>query len=626
MSPERRFIRKSSVKSMIPNDFIQTLLSRIDIVDVVDRYVPLKKAGANYQACCPFHSEKTPSFTVSPTKQFYHCFGCGAHGTAIGFLIEHGGKSFPDAVEELARDAGLVVPRVEWPGEADRREQALDLTAITLEAAKFYRGQLKASPHAIEYLKSRGLTGAVAARFGIGYAPDAWQPLAAAFPHYDDPSLETAGLVIAGEAGKRYDRFRDRIMFPIHDSRGQVIGFGGRVLGQGEPKYLNSPETPLFSKGRELYGLFLARNAIREAGAVVVVEGYMDVVALAQHGVDYAVATLGTSTTPAHVQKLFRQSDRVIFCFDGDAAGRKAAWRALENALPVLADGKNAAFMFLPDGEDPDDFVRRRGRAAFEALAGQAIPASEFLLNELCAQHPPGSAEGAAALVTAARPHIAALTAPVLAAVLQRRLAELTGLPEPELRALLGVRSPIELGPRPADAPASDSRSEAALRPLRPLHFGKRRAPSLVRELIQAVLLQPESARSGTTAGGLKAGFPPPTGGALEEAALSELVAYCVASESPLTTAGVMQYFAQSPHEPLLAAALASAEDQGITPELAAVQLSDGVARYWQRVHRAGYPGTPEDASPTGEEAERLRQLEMVRRAAHAHAKSTRDS
>ena len=343
---------------MIPNDFIQTLLSRVDIVDVIDRYVPLKKAGANYQACCPFHGEKTPSFTVSPTKQFYHCFGCGAHGTAIGFLMEHGGKAFPDAVEELARDAGLEVPRVERPGESERREQAMDLTAITREAAKFYRAQLKDAPRAIEYLKERGLTGAIAARFGIGYAPDAWQPLASAFDRYDEPALETAGLVIAGEGGKRYDRFRDRIMFPIHDSRGQVIGFGGRVLGDGEPKYLNSPETPLFSKGRELYGLFLARQAIREAGTVVVVEGYMDVVALAQHGVDYAVATLGTSTTPApSSQKLFRQSDRVIFCFDGDAAGRKAAWRVLENALPVLADGKNAGFLFLPDGEDPDDFV-----------------------------------------------------------------------------------------------------------------------------------------------------------------------------------------------------------------------------------------------------------------------------
>ena len=623
---------------MIPNDFIQTLLSRVDIVDVVDRYVPLKKAGANYQACCPFHSEKTPSFTVSPTKQFYHCFGCGAHGTAIGFLMEHGGKSFPDAVEELARDAGLQVPRIERPGESDRREQAMDLTAITLEAAKFYRGQLKDSPRAIAYLKERGLTGAIAAKFGIGYAPDAWQPLASVFSSYEEPALETAGLVIAGDADKRYDRFRDRIMFPIHDSRGQVIGFGGRVLGDGEPKYLNSPETPLFSKGRELYGLFLARNAIRDAGAVVVVEGYMDVVALAQHGIDYAVATLGTSTTPTHVQKLFRQSDRVIFCFDGDAAGRKAAWRALENALPVLADGKNAGFMFLPDGEDPDDFVRRRGKVAFEELANQATPASEFLLTELCAQHPPTSVEGAAALVAAARPHIAALTAPVLTALMQRRLADLAGLPENELRRLLGHRAEPDRGHRaehdrghrtePARARSHDdasgsqgSRDEPSRRPLRPAQFGQRRAPSLVRELIQALLLQPELARSGT--------LPRPEGGTPEDAALSALVAYCAGSEHTLTTAGVMQYFAESPHESVLASALAAAEDAGITAEHAAVQLADGVARYWQQAQREGFPGVPGESVPTAEEAERLRQLEMVRRAVSAvsirQPKTTRD-
>ena len=284
---------------MIPNDFIQTLLARVDIVEVIDRHVPLKKAGANYAACCPFHNEKSPSFTVSPTKQFYHCFGCGAHGTAVGFLMEFAGKSFPDAVDDLAREAGLEVPRDERPGEAQRREETQDLGALLLAAARFYRAQLKDAPRAVDYLKARGLTGEIAARFGIGYAPDGWQPLAAAFPQYGAPGLETAGLVIAGDAGKRYDRFRDRIMFPIHDSRGQVIGFGGRVLGAGEPKYLNSPETPLFSKGRELYGLFLGRNAIRDAGKVIVVEGYMDVVALAQHGVEYAVATLGTATRPA---------------------------------------------------------------------------------------------------------------------------------------------------------------------------------------------------------------------------------------------------------------------------------------------------------------------------------------
>ena len=595
---------------MIPNDFIQTLLSRVDIVDVIDRCVPLRKAGANHVACCPFHSEKTPSFTVSQTKQFYHCFGCGAHGTAIGFLMEYGSKSFPDAVEELARDAGLEVPRVlPHPGEAERRELAQDLNALLLTAAHFYRAELKDAPRAIDYLKGRGLTGSVAARFGIGYAPDAWQPLAAAFERYDDPELETAGLVLAGDGGKRYDRFRDRIMFPIHDSRGQVIGFGGRVLSDGEPKYLNSPETPLFSKGRELYGLFLARTAIRDAAKVVVVEGYMDVVALAQHGVEYAVATLGTATTPTHVQKLLRLTDTVVFCFDGDNAGRKAAWRALENALPVLADGKNAVFLFLPDGEDPDDFVRKRGKAAFEAAIEHATPLSEFLLAELSAQHPPTSAEGRAALVTAARPHLAQLTAPVLSALMRRRLADLTGLPETELRGLLRQAGSHDARPR-AGSPSYDDR--VPRRPATQAMPGQRRAPSLVRELLQGLLLQPELART--------VALPQPEDGTAEGAALSALVIFCTDSECTLTTAGAMQHFAGTPHDRILAQVLATAEDQGITAEQATEHLKEGVGRFWQQAQRAGRPvaeaaGPDTAARTTAEENERLRQLDMVRRA-----------
>ncbi len=587
---------------MIPNDFIQTLLARVDIVDVIDRYVPLKKAGANYQACCPFHSEKTPSFTVSPTKQFYHCFGCGAHGTAIGFLMEYASKPFPEAVEELARDAGMEVPRVEMrAGEAERREQAQDLTSLMLTAAKFYRAQLKDAPRAVDYLKGRGLTGAIAAKFGVGYAPDGWQPLAAAFDPYDDPALETTGLVIAGDSGKRYDRFRDRIVFPIHDSRGHVIAFGGRVLGEGEPKYLNSPETPLFSKGRELYGLFLARNAIRDAGKVVVVEGYMDVVALAQHGVEYAVATLGTATTPVHVQKLFRLTDSVVFCFDGDAAGRKAAWRALENALPMLADGKNAVFLFLPDGEDPDDYIRQRGKAAFEALIARATPLSELLLTELSAQHPPVTAEGRAALVAAARPLLAELTAPILSALIRRRLADVTGLPETELRTLL--RSAGSRDPRPrGEAPAREP--ERAARRAGPT---QRRAPSLTRELIQALVLQPEVARS--------MALPSPADGTPEGAALSAMVEFFRESESALTPQGVLQHFSGSAHEGLIAQALATAEDHGISSEQSLEHLKAGVVRYWQQAQRAGRSGGPDDgAAPTREEGERLRQLEMVRR------------
>jgi DNA primase len=595
---------------MIPNDFIQTLLSRVDIVDVIDRHVPLKKAGANYTACCPFHSEKTPSFTVSQSKQFYHCFGCGVHGTAIGFLMEYGSKSFPEAVEELARDAGLEVPRAEVrPGEAERREIAHDLNALLLTAAKFYRSQLKDAPRAIDYLKGRGLTGPIAARFGIGYAPDAWQPLAAAFEKYDDPELETAGVVIAGDGGKRYDRFRDRIMFPIHDNRGQVIGFGGRVLGDGEPKYLNSPETPLFSKGRELYGLFLARNAIRDAGKVVVVEGYMDVVALAQHGVEYAVATLGTATTPVHAQKLLRLADTVVFCFDGDLAGRKAAWRALENALPVLADGKNAVFLFLPDGEDPDDFVRKRGKAAFEAAVERAMPLSEFLLAEMSARHPPTTAEGRAALVAAARPYLAQLAAPILSALLRRRLSDLTGLPDSDLRGLL----------QPPESPAGWARASGRADDDRgfprhpvPGQRNQRRAPSLVRELIQGLLLQPELART--------VALPQPADGTPEGAAFTALATFCMESEHTLTTAGVLQHFVGTAHERILVQALATAEDHAITPEQAAEHLRSGVGRYWQQAQRAGRPVddaavTETTARTTPEESERLRQLEMVRRA-----------
>lgn len=590
-----------SARIMIPNDFIQTLLARVDIVDVIDRYVPLKKAGANYAACCPFHNEKTPSFTVSQTKQFYHCFGCGAHGTAIGFLMEYGGRAFPDAVQELAKDVGLEVPRDERPGDAGRREQSQGLAEILLEAARYYRARLKDAPAAIAYLKGRGLTGPIAARFGIGYAPEGWQPLAAAFPHYDDPALETAGLVIAGEGGKRYDRFRDRVMFPIHDSRGQVIGFGGRVLDAGEPKYLNSPETPLFSKGRELYGLYLARGAIRDAGKVVVVEGYMDVVALAQHGVEYAVATLGTATTPTHLQKLFRLADRVVFCFDGDNAGRKAAWRALENTLPALADGKEATFLFLPDGEDPDDFVRQRGKAAFEALVMRACPLSEFLLSELVAQHPPASPEGRAALVAAARPYFGLLTAPILAVVLRRRLAELAGLPEAELGPLLG-QAATPRATRADSVPASDARFR------RRAAASGRRAPSLVRELLQSLLLQPDLART--------VALPQPQDGTLEGAALTAVVAFCAEATGPVTTPGVLQHFSGSAHGLVLAQALATAEDHGLTPEQAATHLQAGVARYWQQAQRAGRP-VAVDAGPdtTPEEAERLRQLEMVRRA-----------
>ena len=409
--------------------------------------------------------------------------------------------------------------------------------------------------------------------------------------------------MISGEGGKRYDRFRDRVMFPIHDTRGRVIGFGGRVLGAGEPKYLNSPETAVFSKGRELYGLFLARNAIRDAGRVVVVEGYMDVVALAQHGVEYAVATLGTATTPTHAQKLFRLTDAVVFCFDGDNAGRKAAWRALENTLPVLADGKNASFLFLPDGEDPDDFVRKRGKAAFEQAIGQAMPLSEFLLAELAARHPPTSPEGRAALVTAARPLLAQIAAPVLSAILRKRLADLTGLPEEDLRGLLALGPAVAPGtPERPPRPAPDAIPYRA-----PGRRGQaRRPPSLARQLIRGLLLKPALAKA--------LPFPRPDETTPEAATLTALVALCAQTDGDLTTAGVLEAMAGTPHAEVLASVLATAEDHHLTDEAIEAEVRDGLARWWQQARRSGMPtpaGSAADVAP--EESKRLQQLEYVR-------------
>jgi len=426
---------------VIPKSFIQDLLNRLDIVDVVERYVPLKKAGANFVACCPFHNEKSPSFTVSQTKQFYHCFGCGAHGTAVGFVMEHAGLGYVDAIEELARSVGLEVPRERLSAGETHHKVAPDLYEVMLTATRYYREQLKLSQRAIDYLKKRGLSGEIAAKFGIGYAPDGWQNLAVAFQNYQDEALSETGLVISNDEGKRYDRFRDRIMFPIINVRGQAIGFGGRVLDKGEPKYLNSPETPLFEKGRELYGLFQAQKAIRAEHRVLVVEGYMDVVALAQHGVEYAVATLGTATTPYHVQKLFRLTEQIIFCFDGDKAGQKAAWRALENALPYLQDGKLISFLFLPVEHDPDSFIREYGKAAFEQRIQEAMPLSSYLLREVSAGLDLRNQEGRSQLLQRAKPLLTAIVAPTTALLLRKEVAALSGVSQSELEALYEVQS-----------------------------------------------------------------------------------------------------------------------------------------------------------------------------------------
>ena len=456
---------------MIPQSFIQDLLNRVDIVDVIEGHLPLKKAGANYIACCPFHGEKTPSFTVSPTKQFYHCFGCGAHGTAVSFMMEYVGVDFIEAINDLASRVGIQVPapeKKEYDGASgfrvggeNKESSSQNMFEAMSTITKFYKDQLKCSERGISYLKKRGLTGETAARFGIGYSPAGWQNLAEIFPNYESPILVKIGMVKENEEKKRYDRFRDRIMFPILNLKGKVVGFGGRVITKDEPKYLNSPETPLFEKGQELYNLFAARRAIRDAKKVLVVEGYMDVVVLSQYGIEYAVATLGTATTPRHVQKLLRQTDNIVFCFDGDDAGRKAAWRALENSLAQFVDGKNVGFLFLPDGEDPDSYVQKFGKDSFEGLIDQALPLSVFLFQRLSEGMNLQTSEGCTKLVKNSKPLLAQITAPILSLMLIKRLAELSGINQEELESLLQIKrvsSPSRRGRISRPSPMSPCR------------------------------------------------------------------------------------------------------------------------------------------------------------------------
>src|SRR5574343_585858 len=479
---------------MIPQDFIDQLLTRVDIVDVVERYVPLKKAGQNYMACCPFHKEKSPSFTVSPSKQFYHCFGCGAHGSAIGFVMEYQGLNFVEAVKNLAEGLGMQVPeeRAANP-EASRaaREKQLSLEGALSQAAAYYKQQLKSAVNAIGYLKGRGLTGEIAARFGLGYAPGDWQNLASVVSDYQSPALLESGLVIEAEdSGRRYDRFRDRVMFPIRNQRGAIIGFGGRVIGKGEPKYLNSPETPLFEKGRELYGLYEARQAIRNAGCVLVVEGYMDVVALAQYGVEYAVATLGTATTGEHVRKLLRHADQVYFCFDGDKAGREA----------------------------------------FEAaLREQSIPLSAYFTRELTASVDLSSPEGRAELIKQAKPLLDQIAAPMLGYIIKKRLAELTQMDVDEIDMLTGQTRPERKGRREYRLPRDSSRPAST---------------PMVRKQIKWALLNPQWAhcvdvRESQQYDG-------------EMATLVAIIEYIQASDPLPNSAQLAEYFRHTEHETMI--------------------------------------------------------------------------
>src|SRR5210317_6336 len=422
---------------LIPQDFIDDLVARADIVEVIGRRVQLKKAGREFKACCPFHDEKTPSFTVSPSKGFYHCFGCGAHGTAVGFLMEFDHMSFVEAIESLANSMGVEVPRNESDRPARRYDELFDLMS---RVERYWQQALRENPAAVDYLKQRGIDGSTAKRFGLGYAADAWSTVLDKFGTSQEAidRLLAAGLVIRKDNGAHYDRFRDRIVFPIRDVRGRCIAFGGRAMGDGEPKYLNSPETVLFHKGRELYGLHEARQALRQIDQLVVVEGYMDTVALARHGIDFAVATLGTATTSDHLNRLFRLTENVCFAFDGDRAGRKAAWRALENALPQIREGRQIRFMFLPEGHDPDSYVNEFGTDAFLKALDEGIALSEFLIQELASQVDMSTVDGRARLAELARPLVSRIPPGVYRELLVDSLADAVGLTAAKLENILG--------------------------------------------------------------------------------------------------------------------------------------------------------------------------------------------
>ncbi len=515
----------------IPDRFIKDLLDRVDLVELIDARVPLRKAGKDYKACCPFHDEKTPSFTVSADKQFYHCFGCGAHGSAIGFLMEYERMSFLEAVEELARGAGLEVPREGGPAAA-RTDDLKPLYDVLEQADRHFRRQLREHPRAaeaVDYLKRRGLSGEICAAFGLGYAPDSWDSLLKALGTDTGAQqlLLKAGLIVARDGGGYYDRFRARVMFPIHDYRGRLIGFGGRVIGSGEPKYLNSPETPVFHKGRELYGLFRARDALKRENRALVVEGYMDVVSLAQFGIEHAVATLGTATTREHLERLFRFVPEVVFCFDGDRAGREAAWRALENALPALHEGRQVSFLFLPEGEDPDTLVRKEGRDAFGARVDKAQSLPDYFFQALAGEVDLTRLDGRARLAELARPHLSKLPPGVLAQLMLQRLAELSKIGANRLAGLLDVGAVRQATPAPAR-----SRGGAG--------------PSLVRTAVALLVQHPELAMEVEDPGEFnvldRPGIP----------LLVDLIGL-LRREPGLRTGSILEHYRDSEHRPSLA-------------------------------------------------------------------------
>ncbi|MCH8306711.1 MAG: DNA primase [Proteobacteria bacterium] len=476
------------MSGLIPQHFIDDLIARADIIEVIGKRVQLKKAGREFKANCPFHDEKTPSFTVSPAKGFYHCFGCGAHGTALGFLMEYDHMSFVEAVESLASSMGIEVPRDESQRPAHRYDELFELLA---KVERYYQANLRNNDAAKDYLKARGIDGATAKRFGIGYASAGWSTVLDKFGKSNEiiERLLAVGLVIRKDNASHYDRFRDRIMFPIRDARGRCIGFGGRVIGDQEPKYLNSPETVLFHKGRELYGLYEARQAIRNIEMLVVVEGYMDVVGLARHGIEFAVATLGTATSDDHLTRLFRLTEEVIFCFDGDSAGRAAAWRALEATLPQIREGRQIRFVFLPEGQDPDSFIRDNGAKAFEGALAEGVPLSDFLVRELALKVDMDSVDGRARLAELAKPLVQRIPQGVYRELLTERLAEAVGLSASKLHALFSKDQETGRGQRYA-------RGIAGIRSARSQLQSGVSKPSVVRRAITLLLNNPEAGQA----------------------------------------------------------------------------------------------------------------------------------
>ena len=510
-----------TMAGLIPQDFIDDLVARADIVEVIGRRIQLKKAGREFKACCPFHDEKTPSFTVSPNKGFYHCFGCGAHGTAVGFLMEYDHMSFVEAIESLANMMGVEVPRDESDRPAHRYDALFELMS---RIEKHWQTGLRDHAPAVDYLQGRGIDGATAKRFGIGYAPDGWSTLLDKFGTSQEKidQLLAAGLIIRKDNGRNYDRFRDRIVFPIRDARGRCIGFGGRTMGDGEPKYLNSPETVLFHKGRELYGLYEARQALRHIERLVVVEGYMDVIALARNGIDFAVATLGTATTDEHLNRLFRLTDKVDFCFDGDRAGKQAAWRALETSLPHIREGRQIHFTFLPEGHDPDSFVNEHGANAFIEALDNGDALSDYLISALAAEVDMETIDGRARLAELAKPLVAKIPQGVFRELLLESLAETVGLSASKLSTTIGKTQETRTDRGPTRrAPLGRSGGSVAGH------------PSIVRRAITLLLNHPEA--------GEKLDIEKLAGVTRPGAALLHSLIETVQSEPTITTAGLLE-------------------------------------------------------------------------------------